>query len=142
MAANTTKTKTVFITTMQKSATLKEDQIQVVMFRELLTDVESDKLLGAIINKHLSWEEHIAKIVATVNKKLRRIKSYLRPSHTESSTGGRPLITKIFTDHLQPSVTIGDHGHKKKMLQSHSFCSATGCTTGCRLKFSVTASKS
>ena len=37
----------------------------------------------------------------------------LRPSHTESLTGGRPLMSKIFTYHLQPSATICDHGHKK-----------------------------
>ena len=43
----------------------------------------------------------------------------LRPSHTESSTGGRPLMTKIFTDHLQPSATIGDHGHKKNVAVTH-----------------------
>ncbi len=50
---------------------------------KMLENVESEKLLGAIINKNLSWEEHIAKIVSTVNRKLallRRIKNYLPTS--------------------------------------------------------------
>ncbi len=57
------------ITTRQNKATL-DDQFQVVMDGQLLANVESDKLLGVMININLSWEEHIAKIVSIVNKKL------------------------------------------------------------------------
>ena len=39
---------------------------------ELLANEESDKLVDAIINKDLSWEEHIAKIGPTVNRKFAR----------------------------------------------------------------------
>ncbi len=79
MAANNTKSKAMLITTRQRRATL-DDQLQVVMDGQLLANVESDKHLGVMISKDLSWEEHITKIVLTVNKKLallRRIKNYL-----------------------------------------------------------------
>ena len=66
------------------------------------------------------------------------LQCHLRPSHTKSLTGGRPLMTKIFTDHLRPLATMVT----KNIWQSHSFWSATGRTTGCRPKISVTASKS
>ncbi len=69
MAANTTITKAMPITTSQKRVTL-DDQLQVVMDSQLLANVESNKLLGVIINKNLSWEEQIVRMVSTVNKKL------------------------------------------------------------------------
>ncbi len=50
MAANTTRTKARLITTRQKRPTL-DDQLQVVMDGQLLANVESDKLLGVMINK-------------------------------------------------------------------------------------------
>ncbi len=82
IAANTTKTNDMLITTRQQRATL-DDQLQVVMDGYLLANVESDKPLSVMINKNLSWEEHLTKIVSTVNKKLallRRIKNYLSTS--------------------------------------------------------------
>ncbi len=59
MVANTTKTKAMLITTRQMRATLNDDQLQVEMDGQLLANIENDKLLGAMINKNLSWNEHI-----------------------------------------------------------------------------------
>ncbi len=60
-------------------------------------NVESENLLGVVINHNLSWESHINGVVSNINRKLallRRIKGYL------------PLATrKIFSNsHILPYI--------------------------------------
>ncbi len=75
MAATTTKTKVMLITTWQKRASLLEHQgtLNVRMHRQYLEKVSSNKLLGITINHNLVWEEHanhVNSIVKKINSKL------------------------------------------------------------------------
>ncbi len=72
MAANTTKTKVMFIMTWQKKASLPENMrtLHIGMNGQYLENVSTDKLLGVKINHNLSWKEHINSIVRKVNGKL------------------------------------------------------------------------
>jgi len=86
MAANSSKTKSMLVTTWQKRNSLPDDckTLSVYLQNQLLQDATTEKLLGVQINHNLSWEEHIHYIERTINKKLallRRIKCYL-PIHT------------------------------------------------------------
>ncbi len=102
------------ITTRQKRATFKDDQLQVVMEDTLLPNVESDKRLGATINRILFWEEHIAKHVSIVNKKLailRRIKNYIPTSARKT----------FFNAHILPHLDVcstvwGSSSHVNTLL--------------------------
>ncbi len=70
MAANTTKTKVMLDTTWQKNrASLPENErkLKVKMNRTYLENVESEKLLGVVINQNLSWESHINGVVSNIN---------------------------------------------------------------------------
>ncbi len=82
MAANTTKTKVMLVTTWQKWASLPENErkVKVKMNGKYLEHVESEKLLSVVINHNLSWENHINGLVSNTNRKLallRRIKGCL-----------------------------------------------------------------
>ncbi len=94
MAANTTNTKVILVTTWQKRASLPENEgkLKVKMNGKYLENVESEKL-----NHNLSWEGHINGVVSKINRKLallRRIKGCL------------PLATrKLFSNsHILPYV--------------------------------------
>jgi hypothetical protein len=118
MAPNATKTKVMLITTRQKRASLdvNERQLKVKMNGKYLENVTSEKLLGAIINNNLSWEEHINKVVSRVNSKLallRKIKGCL------------PLAArKMFSNaHILPhmdycSTVWGDSPHVENLFLS------------------------
>ncbi len=84
---------------------------------QLLANVESDKLIGVMISKNLSWEEHIAKNVSTVNKTLallRQIKNYLPISVRKT----------FFNAHILPhldfcSTVWGSSPHVNTLLYVH-----------------------
>ncbi len=82
MAANTTKTKVMLVTTWQKWTSLPENErkLKAKMYGKYLENVESEKLLGVVVNHNLSWESHINGVVSNINRKLallRRIKGCL-----------------------------------------------------------------
>ncbi len=80
MVLNTTKTKVMLVTTHQKCRHLVNKELCVTYDSEKLVNVESENLLGVIIDNHLTWQEHVAKVAKTVNKNialLRRIRKYL-----------------------------------------------------------------
>ena len=82
MLANAPKTKVMLVTTWQKRASLPENDkyLQVKLNDTILENVDTDKLLGVMINNNLSWENHINSILSKVNRNialLRRIKRYL-----------------------------------------------------------------
>ena len=82
MVANETKTKGMLVTTWQKRISMPESdrELSVHMNGLELENVSSEKLLGVIVNKNLSWEEHIDSMVSKINRKLallRRIKGCL-----------------------------------------------------------------
>ncbi len=99
MAANTTKTKVMLVTTWQKGASLPENErkLKVQMNGKYWENVESEKLLGVVRNHNLSWESHINGVFSNINRKLallRRIKGCL------------PLaIHKLFSNsHILPYI--------------------------------------
>ncbi len=118
MAANTTKTKVMLVTTWQKRASLPENErkMKVKMYVKYLENVESEKLLGVVINYNLSWKSHINEVVSNIYRKLallRRIKGCL------------PLATrKLFTNsHILPyidycSLVWGDSPHVYNILKA------------------------
>ena len=82
MAANSSKTKSMLITTWQKRNALPVDKktLTVHLDGDLLENATTERLLGVHISQNLSWDEHLTSIEKTVNKKLalfRRIKCYL-----------------------------------------------------------------
>ena len=80
MALNTSKTKSILITTQQKFRRLNDHSLDVMINGKLIEQVQHAKLLGVTLDCHLTWEKHIENICSIVNGRLsllRRIKSFL-----------------------------------------------------------------
>ncbi len=86
MVGNGDKTKAMLITTYQKESKLPKKELTIFSTTQL-KNVNSEKLLGFKIDKHLTWKDHVNKTAKTIsmisrNKALfRRIKKYL-PNQT------------------------------------------------------------
>ncbi len=84
------------VTTYQRETKLQKSEIKVNFNNTMLENVNSEKLLGVIIDKHLSWK-HIEKTAKTLSKNialLKRIHKYL-PHQT------RLMFYKTF---IQPDI--------------------------------------
>ncbi len=57
MAVNADKTKVMIVTNYQKEAKLSSSVINVNFNDTLLENVNAEKLLGVVIDKHLSWKD-------------------------------------------------------------------------------------
>ncbi len=80
MACNSTKTKAMLMTTQQKETHLTSTHLEIFCNGNALENVESEKLLGVIVDRHLTWKPHIDKLAKTTSRNialLRRIKKYL-----------------------------------------------------------------
>ena len=80
MALNTSKTKSILITTQQKFHSLNDHSLDVMINGKLIEQVEHAKLIGVTLDCHLTWEKHIENICSIVNSRwslLRRIKPFL-----------------------------------------------------------------
>ena len=80
MALNTSKTKSILITTQQKFHRLNDHSLDVMINGKLIEQVQHAKLLGVTLDCHLTWEKHIENICSIVNSRLsllRRIKPFL-----------------------------------------------------------------
>ena len=82
MAANSSKTKSMLVTTWQKRNSLDENDrtLELYLQGNLLENTMNEKLLGVQINNNLSWDEHIHYTEKIINRKLallNKIKSYL-----------------------------------------------------------------
>ncbi len=80
MAVNAEQTKVMLVTTYQRETKLQTSEIKVNFNNTMLENVNSEKLLGVIIDKHLSWKHHIDKTAQTLSKNialLKRIHKYL-----------------------------------------------------------------
>ena len=80
MALNTSKTKSLLITTQQKFHRLNDHSLKVMINGKLIEQVQHAKLLGVTLDCHLTWEKHIYNICSIVNSRLsllRRIKPFL-----------------------------------------------------------------
>ena len=108
MAVNETKTKTMLITTYQKETVMKANSINVTYQGANLENVESEKILGVQIDKHLTWENQVNNVCKKVSKGialLRRIKAYL--SHDL-----RVQYYKAFIQpHLDYCSVVWGHSH-------------------------------
>ena len=80
MALNTSKTKSILITTQQKFRRLNDHSPDVMINGNLIEQVQHAKLLGVTLDCFLTWEKHIENIRSIVNSRLsllRRIKPFL-----------------------------------------------------------------
>ena len=80
MSLNTTKTKSLLITTLQKRRTLTSSALNVQIDGRSIEQVDYAKMLGVMIDSDMSWEHHIDTICCIISSRLsllRRIKPYL-----------------------------------------------------------------
>ena len=80
MSLNTTKTKSLLITTLQKRRTLTNSALNVQIDGRSIEQVDHAKILGVMIDSDMSWERHIHTICCIISSRLslfRRIKPYL-----------------------------------------------------------------
>ncbi len=70
MAVNADKTKVMLVTTYQKEAKLSSSVINVNFNHTLLENVNAEKLLRVVIDKYLSWKDHINKTAKTISKSI------------------------------------------------------------------------
>ena len=80
MALNTSKTKSILITTQQKFHRMNDHSLDVMINGKLIEQVQHAKLLGVTLDCLLTWEKHIENICSIVNSRLsllRRIKPFL-----------------------------------------------------------------
>ncbi len=80
MAINCAKTQVMLVTTYQKEAKLDSTHVHAICDNTELEKVNSNKLLGVIIDKSLTWKFHIDKTAKSIcgnTALLRRIRKYL-----------------------------------------------------------------
>ena len=70
MALNTSKTKSILITTPQKFHRLNDLSLNVMINGKLIEQVQHAKLLGVTLDCHLTWEKHIENKCSSVNNRL------------------------------------------------------------------------
>lgn len=76
MSLNTSKTKSLLITTLQKRTTLTSSALNVQLGVRYVEQVHHAKLFGVMIDSSMSWEHHIDTICCIVSGRL----SLLRPT--------------------------------------------------------------
>ncbi len=68
------------ITTFQTVTRFSRTDLSIVIDNVTLDNVDSEKLLGVIVDKYLTWKHHVDKTANTISKNialLHRIKRYL-----------------------------------------------------------------
>ena len=76
MALNTSKTKSILITTQQKFHRLNDHSLDVMINGKLIEQVQHAKLLGVTLDCLLTWEKHIEnKLCSIVNSRLSLLRS-------------------------------------------------------------------
>ena len=80
MVINTTKTKSMLITTQQRHRHLQDTKLTIKVNNQELKQVTSEKLLGVVLDENLHWREHVNRVYKKITSNLallRRIKQYL-----------------------------------------------------------------
>ncbi len=117
MVGNGDKTKAMLITTYQKESKLPKKELTIFFNSTQLKNVNSEKLLGVKIDKHLKCKDHVNKTAKTISRNLalfRRIKKYL--PHQTSITFYKAYIQS----HIDYCNTIwgqSTHIHRIHVLQ-------------------------
>ena len=76
MALNTSKTKSILITTQQKFHRLNDHSLDVMINGKLIEQVQHARLLGVTLDCLLTWEKHIEnKLCSIVNSRLSLLRS-------------------------------------------------------------------
>ncbi len=66
MSVNAENDKVMLVTIYNRETKLQTSEIKVIFNNTMLENVNSEKLLGVIIDKHLSWKHHIDKTSKTL----------------------------------------------------------------------------
>lgn len=80
MSLNTTKTKSMVITTWQKRRRLTTSLLNISVNGQSIDQVDQAKMLGVIIDNSFTWEHHVEMISSVISSRLsllRRIKPFL-----------------------------------------------------------------
>ena len=108
------------ITTYQKEIKLERSNLKVTYKGSALENVKSEKLLGVVIDKHLTWKEHIDKTCKSINRNialLRRIRKYL--SHTTRLTFYKAYI-QTHIDYCNTIWGLSPHVKRVHILQKNA----------------------
>ena len=83
MHINPSKSTCMILSTRQKRKTLLKNNLTLHINNEKLTNVQSHKLLGLVIDSNLTWKEHADHVLKKVNKNIfifKKIKRFLAPN--------------------------------------------------------------
>ncbi len=112
MVGNGYKTKAMLITNYQKESKLPKKNLTIFFNNTHLKNVNSEKLLGVKIYKHLTWKDHVNKTAKTISRNLslfRRIKKYL--PHQTRITFYKAYIQTISNPILTIVIQYEDNRH-------------------------------
>jgi len=116
MVVNSEKNKCMLLTTAQKRFHLGEEaNLNISLGSSQLKCVESDKLIGVVVDQNLTWSQHISKVLRSCNAHLsllRRIKAYL-PLHSRKT-----FFNAFILPHMEYCCTIwGGAADIEKLLK-------------------------
>ena len=114
MVINDGKTKAMMITTSQRAATLNSNpRVEFINNGVQLKNTNSEKILGVVMNEHLSWKQQIDKVAKSLIKGIHhsQIKEYLPIGH-------RIIYYKCFLQpHIDYCCTVW--GHSCHIIRIH-----------------------
>ena len=80
IALNAAKTKSILVTTRQRLRHLQSPDLNVSVNGTVVEQVNSAKILGVLLDDHLTWDQHVDRLSKTLNSRLsllRRISPFL-----------------------------------------------------------------
>ncbi len=116
MLANTDKTKCILITTFQKATRLPRTNLNIILDSITLDKVDSEKLLGVIVDKYLIWKHHVDKTTKNISKNiaiLPRIKRYICPTKHFITPTFNPTFTTVIQFGVSPHMFPGFSLYKR-----------------------------
>ena len=111
MVINASKTKTMIIGSRQRLSTLGTNVLSIDINDMTLQDTSCEKMLGVIIDKELTWHDHVDNVCKIVNSKLallRRIKPFIDTTTRISFYNGYILPILDYCSILWGTCNVGD----------------------------------
>ncbi len=112
IAVNAEKTKVKLVTTYQRETKLQTSEIKVNFNNTMLVNVNFEKLLGVIIDKHLSRKHHIDKTAKALSNSIAFLKGIRKSLPCQSRLTFYktlyhmgPIITHISYSHSPEDIT-------------------------------------